>query len=537
VLPKLVFARLLLAALLLLWLARIVTTRTLVIKRSPLDIPLVLFTASAALSSIFAENANVAVFGTYTRFDGLLTLATYPAIFWISAQSLTDSADARGLVRTVLASGYAVSLVAILQSVRDSLQQAGIAPAYGTLGNPNVLGAFLALVVTIGFAELLVARSAAARLLLGNVLVVAVVGLLLSLSRSSWLGALAGVAVALALRRRLVALRPVAAVAGAAVLVLVVGYVLFGSGHVGRILGERALSIVDPREIGHARLGIWGDSLRLVASRPIVGYGPDNVGLVFPRFQTGDWGLTYSLAAGTLRQPIDKAHAELLQVAATQGLIGVATYLLIQVAFLRAFWSARRLDQAVIAGAGWIAYTVVVQLNFSALAAALPFWMFASAAIWSCDAVRAHVVADDVRRGRLLLIPGAAVLAAAVWWGVVIPYLADGRLLQAVNADYAGDPTAAERLTAEARQLAPRESVYAVEAGNVAFERQRWPAAREAYRNAAELGTFNPMVYRNLALANRNLGLGAEGRAAAEKAVELDPFDPANQALLAEFGG
>ena len=44
-----------------------------------------------------------------------------------------------------------------------------------------------------------------------------------------------------------------------------------------------------------------------------------------------------------------------------------------------------------------------------------------------------------------------------------------------------------------------------------------------------------PLVYRNLALADRELGLMAEGEVAARKAVELDRFDPANRALLAEF--
>ena len=79
--------------------------------------------------------------------------------------------------------------------------------------------------------------------------------------------------------------------------------------------------------------------------------------------------------------------------------------------------------------------------------------------------------------------------------------------------------------------------VYAVEVGNTAFELGQWAAARAAYRDAAALGTFNPLVYRNLALADRNLGLLAEGKVAARKAVELDRFDPANQAVLAQYGG
>src|ERR1700674_4254638 len=60
-------------------------------------------------------------------------------------------------------------------------------------------------------------------------------------------------------------------------------------------------------------------------------------------------------------------------------------------------------------------------------------------------------------------------------------------------------------------------------------------SAAIVYGDAARLGTYNPLVYRNLALADRNLGRWSDARAAAQKAVEMDRFDPANRALLAQF--
>jgi tetratricopeptide (TPR) repeat protein len=123
------------------------------------------------------------------------------------------------------------------------------------------------------------------------------------------------------------------------------------------------------------------------------------------------------------------------------------------------------------------------------------------------------------------------VIAAASF----LPYVADGRVLVAVNADFGGRNRDALAPAQEATRLWPRESVYAVEVGNVAFERQDWSLARAAYVEAARLGTYNPLVYRNLAVADRNLGRIGEGRDAARKAVELNRFDPANQALLAQF--
>ena len=525
VLPKLLLARLLVVVLLVLVFARVMATGSLAVKRTPLDIPLVAFLASAALSSLFAENLNVALFGTYGRYDGLFTLLTFAALFWLSVQGIADQAEARVLLRVLLASGYAVAGVAIVQSIHDSVQQGYVAPAFGTLGNPNVLGAFLALVISIAAGELMMAGSAAGRILFLNLLIVTGAALVLTFSRSSWLAAGAGIVFVVFTRPKRIAFSLVAPLVVVLVLVVAIG-------QLDRAFLAKVRTLIDLQAIAGSRLGIWADSIRLIASRPILGYGPDNFGLVFPRFQTGDWS-----TPGQIRQPIDKAHAELLQVAATQGLVGVVTYVFLLVAFVRAFWRAARLDQAVLVVAGWIGYQVSVQLNFTALASALPFWIFAAAAMASSDAVRSRTVAVGRRPAYLTLVLAGVSAVAVALLGVIAPFAADAVLRAAVEADYAGRPQEAQVLAAEARQLGPRESVYAVEVGNTAFELGRWAAARAAYRDAAALGTFNPLVYRNLALADRDLGLLAEGKDAARKAVELDRFDPANQAVLAQYGG
>jgi tetratricopeptide (TPR) repeat protein len=205
-------------------------------------------------------------------------------------------------------------------------------------------------------------------------------------------------------------------------------------------------------------------------------------------------------------------------------------------AFIRAFWLGRRSDRAVPIIAAWVGYQVTLQLNFSALAASFPFWIFAAAAMesWGVSAPAKHLSLAGAR----WTATGAAVIAGAAALAVVstaLPYVADAHLLKAVTADYGGKLNTAQAEAQQAEQLGLRESVYAVEVANIAFERGDWAAARIAYTEAARLGTYNPLVYRNLALADRDLGLRSEGEAAARKAVELDRFDPANQALLAQF--
>lgn len=533
VLPKLLVARTLVIALLILFVARAVAQRSVEIKRTPLDLPWAAFLASAVVSTILATSTNVAIFGTYTRYDGLLTILTYAALFWLSIQSLSGPDEARALLRTLLAGGYVVAALAVIQAVDGYLEQDKLVAAYGTLGNPNVLGAFLAMLCPLAYGELVAARSWASRILAANAGVLLLTALLLTFSRSAWLGTGVAFIAVLAGERRAGAR---VAVAGAGLLVILAIAVpassLAGPGVEGAIVA-RARSALDLSSWQSSRLHIWQDSLSLIASRPVFGYGPDNVGLVFPRFQTGDW----VPLPGSVSQRLDKTHAETLQVAATQGLVGLAAYAWILVAFIRTFWKGRQNAMALPIFAGWLGYEVTLQLNFSAPAAAMPFWIFAAAAIlsWS-PTVRATSI--PLRRRRLAVGGGAAAIAAsllvAVGW-IVVPYAADAQLLLAVDSDFSGNPNQAVAPAMQARRLWPFESVYAVEVGNLAFERGDWAAARDAYSDAALLGTYNPAVYRNLALSDQHLGRPDEAHAAARKAVELDRFDPANRALLAQF--
>jgi putative inorganic carbon (HCO3(-)) transporter len=539
VLPKLLIARALLLGLLLLFVARAALSGQLTIKRTPLDLPLLAFVVSAAISTAFAANQNVAIFGTYFRFDGLLTLLTYVALFWLSVQMLSGADEARSLLRVLLVSAYPVAAIAILQSVSDSMRTGWIAAAFGTMGNPNVLGAFLAMVFALALSELVEAKEASARVLIVNLLLVVGLALLLSFSRSAWLGAALGGAIVVAAGARQAARRLTVAVGVAAI----VAAVLVVAGLAGRSLGVefqterdvgyRVLTLVNPDQWGSSRLHIWRDSLALIASRPVTGYGPDNFGLVFPRFATGDWGVTNT----GFHQQIDKAHLETLQIAATQGLLGLAAYLWVLFAFARSFWPWRHLQSAVGVFAAFVAYQASIQLNFTSLASALPFWILAAAGMATFGALKPpRVVAlpwrVPVLAGSSLVVALLVVLAVPL---VIYPYVADAQLRQAIDLASRGRPGEAQAAAELAASFAPQESVYSVELANLAVERHDLIAARAAYLEAARLGTYNAFVYMNLALVDLQLGRREEALSAARKAVELNRFDPATQALVSQI--
>jgi len=553
VLPKLLFARLLLLALATLWLIRVARTGEVRLRRTRLDFPLMAFIGSAILSTVLAVNRNVALFGTYSRYEGLLTLATYIALFWLVVQTLANADEARTIVRWMFIGAYVVSIIAILQSVFGSLAGGGVggetAFSFGglvradaTFGNPNALATFLAMLLPPALDEFVLARSMSSRLLALNLLVVMSLAIGLTFSRSAWVGAAVGVVLVLAARRPWQ--RPsfvMAFSASALFLMLVAAGAIFlhGGLPLARSTLARALSVTDVASgSGLTRLHIWRDTLRLVASRPITGYGPDTFGLIYPQFQTGDW------TPGFL---VDKAHADVLQIAATQGLVGAAAYVWVILAFIRAFWRGRTGRGAIAMFAGWIAYQIPTQVNFSFLPAALPFWIYAATAVVIWGEVEVSEWRSP-RLTRMASVPLGAVLALSlVAWvgsGIVRPYAADARFFAGLTAESEGRRAEARMDVSQARALGPEQSAYAVEAGDLALGLDAngtpasgadWQSAQRAYEEAARLGTFSPAAFRDLALADRALGRLREAVAAARRAVELDRFDPQNQAVLKEL--
>jgi O-antigen ligase len=517
-------------------------------KRTPLDLPLLAFVGSASISTVFAVNRNVAIFGTYSRWEGLLTITTYALLFWMAVQLISGEGDARWLTWSLLLSSYVTAVVAVLQSWFGVLGAGlfilgnGYIRADATMGQPDFLGIFLAMLLPVSFAYLSKRHSGVTRLLAANLVVVLSLGLLATFTRSAWIGAVVGIAVVVAIRQGRFRVVPLVVLGT----LLVIAFGVLAWFVAARPTSEqsgvanvyaRIVSIADLSSGTAAdRLAVWKDTVQLIAAQPIVGYGPDTFGLVFPQFQSQN-----PHSAGQL---FDKPHEEALGVLATQGIIGFAAYLWILFAFVRAFWAGRLKPGAIAMFAGWVAYQVSMQVDFSYLPTAVPFWLFAAAAVvtWAPNAKPVRVVAFPRRVAIPALAAGSVALAALAIPAIVMPYLAD--------ADYYSSQVApvpqARAQIAQARSFAPYEAAYAIEAGNYALNFDAngnpapdadWAGAREAFETAAQLGSYSPEMFRDLAAVDEHLGDHAAALAAARRALSLDRYDKDSQALVARLEG
>src|SRR5438270_1368335 len=551
VLPKLLALRVVVLVLAVLWLLRLVESKRLEWRRTPLGLPLLAFLLSAVVAPAFAVIQNVALFGTYARYEGLLTFLTYAAAFWLTVQLLGDASEARMLVRSFLVGGYVLAVVAVLQSTYGFFTTAsptehGFIRADGMQANPDNLGTLLALLLPLAVRELLNARSLATRVLAGNAVLMIAAALLLTFTRGAWVGAAVGVAFVLVYRsginrQAVMATLVVALILAALVLAdapAAVGAHV-GRSPIGQALFSRLLTFGDPTSgSGGIRLQVWRDSLPLIASRPVLGYGPDTFGLVFPHFSSVNEHFTLW----------DKAHEETLQTAATQGLVGAAAYLWTVAAFVVAFWRGRRNRGAATVFGGWLGYFISNQINFSFLTSAAPFWIFAGAAmvIWTAPSAPVLIAPLPRRLTVALAVAGTAGLALLIVPWTVTAYLAEADNFSAQDAASLGSLDEARAGIAQARSLNPHEAEYAKTAGDFALvldangnprSSADYAAAREAYRTADRLGSFSPEMYRHLAITEEHLGDHQAAVAAARHALDLDRYDPASRALVVQLGG
>ena len=539
VLPKLLLARLLVMVLALVLVAGWMRLGAVAWKRTALDLPLLAFLASAAVSTVFAVNINLAIFGTYDRWEGLLTIATYALLFWLAVQLIAGDADADWIIWSLLFSGYVVAVVAVLQAGFGVLGGGFFRSTYiradATMAHPDFLGIFLAMLLPIALAKLIGRHSSMTRLLAANLVVVLSLGLVATFTRSAWIGAVLGVAVVLALHGGRLRVLPVIgfvallAVAFGALAWFVNARPTTVPGGVANVY-SRIVSITDLSSGSIAeRLAVWGDTPRVIAARPILGWGPSNFGAVYPQFQSANRNAIL----------FDDPHEETLGIAAKQGVVGLLAYLWILVAFVRAFWKGRRLAGAVALFGGWVGYQVSMQVDFSYIPTAVLFWLFAAAAIvtWAPDVKPVRLAAFPRRVAVPALAVGSLALAALAIPAVILPYLAD--------ADYYSSQAQAIPLArttiARARSFVPYEAAYAIEAGNYALNQDAngnpapdadWAGAREAYDTAARLGSYSPEMYRDLAIVDEHLGDHAAALAAARHALSLDRYDKDSQALV-----
>ncbi|TMQ60245.1 MAG: hypothetical protein E6K76_02660 [Candidatus Eisenbacteria bacterium] len=371
------------------------------LRQDPLGASIILFLLSAAASTLTSSNPAKSLHGAPDSTAGLVVACSTAIVYFVSRS--VSRGRAALLVRYARAAGFASSIA----SCYALIQLAGLDPLswgrtatfggdvriFGTLGHPNMLGAYLGMTVPLVLWLAIRARSGAERALWAFVGTISVVVIAATLSRGAWLGLGAGMIAWGLLRlrgrnggsaagaRATRGMARIPAAVLASLLVLAAAAFFMARSPMGANLATRVRQITSLNApTTQSRIHIWRAGLRMAHDHPVLGVGLDSFGTVFPRYRTAaywriEWGSTPN-----------KAHNEAIQILATQGVAGGIAALLVLLFAARAIWrAAGRSDPAgragaAAAGGALVGFAVQDLASFTvvalgSLAAALAGWL------------------------------------------------------------------------------------------------------------------------------------------------------------------
>lgn len=434
--------------------------------------PVMAAAAAAVLAFAFSISWPLSLAGSYTRYESLPVRLSYLGLLVSSAWLLCERSQREWLV-----AGFVFGTsVASLEGVWQFASHAPFRPD-GDLGNANLLAALIAMAFPLALQRAL--RNDVFLFAWVVALVVLVAGWWVTTSRSGGAGIFLG-----ALLLGVLAVKGRAVIAAGAVWIAALGAVLLLV-----VFTPIRLLNNDPPEL---RLHLWADGLRMIAARPLTGWGEEGTGLAFGHYLSRDYASLVTF---------DRIHSGPLDIAATQGVIGLIALGWVLVVIAKAAWR-RRLEPDVAGLAAALAgYTVWVIFNFDWAPATGPFWLLAGT-LWAAAEGR-H---DRTASTRVKSVFAVALAIAAVVFAV-LPLLADAWYLR-------GRSDLAVRVD-------PLQAQYHWALGTIP-ELQR----------ASDLGETTPDMYVQLGDGYRREGDLSDARAAYRRALEIDPyFTPATQRL------
>ena len=229
-----------------------------------------------ALISLLAVSGFVALYGVYQNFAGISGTAS-----WVDQEMFKD-------IKTRV---------------------------YSTFGNPNVLGEFLVMMIPLSLAVLWKSKTDGQKFIYAAVFLALAACMIFTWSRGAWLGVmLAGGLFLLITDKRWALL----AVFGVMMLPMLLGS--------DSAIANRILSIGNTKDTSTAyRVSIWQASLTMIRDFWIsgIGLGSDAFSMIYPKYALA--GANFAL----------HSHNLFLQIMVESGMMGIITFLLLVIAFIR----------------------------------------------------------------------------------------------------------------------------------------------------------------------------------------------------------
>jgi tetratricopeptide (TPR) repeat protein len=245
-----------------------------------------------------------------------------------------------------------------------------------------------------------------------------------------------------------------------------------------------------------ARIEGWKGGWRIWRSHLFWGTGPDTFIQAFRPVRT----MAYLRATGAdVTQ--GQAHNDVIQIAATQGTLGLVLYGWIVAMLGRRLWRAGSLmnEETLGFAAALLALWIQDQFNFSAVSTSA--WAAVFAGILFADAPMTGYRIPDSALIRRLERAALVFLAVVSLWAILIPIRADWHFKQGKAWAQGGQYPIALREFREAVRLNGRIEVYESELANTARSSAAWDEAWTVAQAVTRQHPFDPDAWNNLGVA------------------------------------
>jgi putative inorganic carbon (HCO3(-)) transporter len=403
-LPKLTVLRILTVLMLGLWLVRILAARRFEFRRTPLDFPILIWVGLEVLTSLHSVSGYISWLGEYENFRGLLTNLNYVALFYLCVNFIRTREQIDKLLFTVFLAGllsaaYGIGQFFGMDFIAWNPTSVSKGRYFSSMGNPNFLAAYLAMVMPLIVVLFVETTSSFKRLLLFFSFIAMFLCLLGTWSRGGFMG-LTGALLVLAvfgvqkilqhyrnlshaqnqtlgqtLRTELGQNKFWVTLLATTVGLLILISATFGQNHMVR-LANSVLHLSDTLRV--SRMHIWVPAFGMIKAYPLLGTGLDTFKTVFPRFAT-----TAFASIDGANVASRTAHNEILQVLATQGVIGLLVVLGLTLFILWNWWQAYLLqrkgwkDRLILFGllGAWTAYSIQNIFSFGVAVIDTFYWL------------------------------------------------------------------------------------------------------------------------------------------------------------------
>ena len=362
----------------------------------PVLLPVLLFLAVSTVSTVLSGNLVRSTLGTIYRADGLLSLACGVLLFYAAAKFLDSWAKVRVFLIAGVTSAVIVSLYGLAQMFGyDPVLQMGVPWGYfqepvtgylsvmygyadrvfSTVGYPISLAAYLTLMMGAALALYFKSDARWERWLWLSTMALMAACWLYTYTRGAMLGCAVAIPIlAFLAYRRMGSLKPLL-LPVAIITVGIISAMLLNPQSLdlfGRIAQTNVADTLEETPEGGdtsvtTRFLMWRDAIPMIADRPLFGYGLDNFAEPFSHYESKE------LRAFLPEQTVDKAHNELVQVAATTGLLGLAAYLWIFVSYFRKCYRSGGWPLLALSG-GVLAYILSLMTWVTTLTTGVTFW-------------------------------------------------------------------------------------------------------------------------------------------------------------------